>query len=430
MQIRCYTHHYFIKMEVIIMSSKSEQHSILLSETQLTSSAFKHEAYDIYKELREFHPAYPLSLGEQNQGWLITRYEDAASLLKDARLMKNIENVFSEKEKIKVPISLENRELLRKHMLNSDPPDHNRLRPLVQKAFTPQIISQLKNRIQHIADTLLNKVEHNHSMNCIEDYAFPLPIMVISEMLGIPLEDQSKFRVWSQAIIDTPHTSDDIQENNQKLGEFAEYIQCLVDKKREHPENDLISALIKVESEGTKLSASELYSTITLLIVAGHETTVNLITNMMFALLEHPIQLQELRQNPDLIDSAIEESLRFYSPVELTTLRWTAKSFTLYGQDIKPKDRIIISLASSNRDEKIFQNANVFDITRKNNRHIAFGYGSHFCLGASLARLETKIAISTLLRRMPNIEIKGGKEQVKWKGSYLMRSLEELPLSF
>ncbi|EPC8422624.1 cytochrome P450 family protein [Bacillus wiedmannii] len=412
------------------MSSKNELNLKLSSESQISSPVFKQEAYDIYKELREFHPVYPLSSGEKSQSWLITRYEDATSLLKDAKLMKNIENVFNNEEEVDVPISLENRELLRNHMLNSDPPDHNRLRSLAQKAFTPKMIIQLEGQIQYIADTLLSKVEHNNSINLVSDYAFPLPIMVISEMLGVPLEDQHKFRAWSQAIISTPHTLEDMQKNNQKLGEFAEYIQHLVNKKRERPADDLISALIKAESEGTKLNASELYSTITLLIVAGHETSVNLITNMTLALLEHPVQLQKLRQNPDLIDSAIEEALRFYSPVELTTLRWTAEPFTMHGQDIQSKDRIIISVASSNRDEKIFPDADVFDITRKNNRHIAFGHGSHFCLGAPLARLEAKIAISTLLHRLPNIQIQGEREQIRWKENYLMRSLEELPLKF
>jgi cytochrome P450 len=292
------------------------------------------------------------------------------------------------------------------------------------------MILQLESQIQHIADTLLNKVEHRHSMNLVNDYAFPLPIMVISEMLGIPHEDQNKFRVWSQAIIETPHTSEDLQQNKQKLGEFVEYIQHLVDKKRESLDNDLISALIQAESEGTKLNVLELYSTISLLIVAGHETTVNLITNMTLALLEHPDQLQMLRQNFDLIELAIEEALRFYSPVEITTLRWAAEPFTMHGQNIQPKDRIIISLASSNRDEKFFQNADVFDITRKNNRHIAFGHGSHFCLGAPLARLEAKIAITTLLQRFPNIYLQDKREQIKWNENYLMRSLEELSLKF
>lgn len=169
---------------------------------------------------------------------------------------------------------------------------------------------------------------------------------------------------------------------------------------------------------------------IMLLIVAGHETTVNLITNLTYALMCHQDQLEKLRQQPDLMNSAIEEALRFHSPVELTTIRWTAEPFILHGQEIKRKDVIIISLASANRDEKIFPNADIFDIERKNNRHIAFGHGNHFCLGAQLARLEAKIAISTLLRRCPNIQLKGEKEQMKWKGNFLMRALEELPLSF
>ncbi|NPC93588.1 cytochrome P450 [Bacillus sp. WMMC1349] len=410
------------------MTLKGVKSYSVLSEMQLSSTEFKNEAYNFYKELRSAYPVYPISLGDLGDGWLITRYDDAIYLLKDARLKKNVENVLTENEKR--PVFLENEEPLTKHMLNSDPPDHSRLRSLVQKAFTPRVILQLEDRIQQIANTLLDKVEYKHSINIVDDFAFPLPIIVISEMLGIPLEDQQKFRVWSQAIIDFSNTPESLEVNNEKIDEFAEYLKFLVHKKRNQPAEDLISSLIQAESEGTKLSIEELFSTIMLLIVAGHETTVNLITNMTFALLCHPGQLQKLRQHPDLIDSAIEEALRFHSPVELTTMRWAAESFILHGQEIKRKDLVIISLASANRDEKIFSNADHFDIERKNNRHIAFGHGSHFCLGAQLARLEAKIAISTLLQRFPNIRFKGEKEVMKWKGTFLMRALEELPLCF
>ncbi|MCY8465063.1 cytochrome P450 family protein [Bacillus atrophaeus] len=411
------------------MSSKQKKSVTILTESQLSSRAFKDEAYDFYKELRESHPLYPLALGTLGDGWLITRYDDAVHLLKNEKLKKNYENVITAKEE-KRPVLLKNEEPLTKHMLNSDPPDHNRLRTLVQKAFTYRMILQLEDKIKHIADSLLDKVQPNKFMNLVDDYAFPLPIIVISEMLGIPLEDRQKFRVWSQAIIDFSDAPKKLQENDQRLGEFVEYLEYLVRKKRNEPAGDLISALIQVESEGTQLSTEELYSMIMLLIVAGHETTVNLITNMTYALMCHDDQLEKLRQQRDLMNSAIEEALRFHSPVELTTIRWTAEPFILHGQEIKRKDVIIISLASANRDEKIFPNADIFDIERKNNRHIAFGHGSHFCLGAQLARLESKIAISTLLRRCPNIQIKGEKEQIKWKGNFLMRTLEELPLSF
>lgn len=407
------------------MSSKEKKSVTILTESQLSSRAFKDEAYEFYKELRKSQALYPLSLGALGKGWLISRYDDAIHLLKNEKLKKNYENVFTAKEKR--PALLKNEETLTKHMLNSDPPDHNRLRTLVQKAFTHRMILQLEDKIQHIADSLLDKVQPNKFMNLVDDYAFPLPIIVISEMLGIPLEDRQKFRVWSQAIIDFSDAPERLQENDHLLGEFVEYLESLVRKKRREPAGDLISALIQAESEGTQLSTEELYSMIMLLIVAGHETTVNLITNMTYALMCHHDQLEKLRQQPDLMNSAIEEALRFHSPVELTTIRWTAEPFILHGQEIKRKDVIIISLASANRDEKIFPNADIFDIERKNNRHIAFGHGNHFCLGAQLARLEAKIAISTLLRRCPNIQLKGEKKQMKWKGNFLMRALEELP---
>ncbi|ETB72905.1 MULTISPECIES: cytochrome P450 family protein [Bacillus] len=411
------------------MSSKQEESFAILTERELSSAAFKDEAYEFYKRLRASRPVYPVSMGDLGEGWLITRYEDAVHILKDARMKKNYENVFTEEE-LENFSALENEEPLSKHMLNSDPPDHGRLRSLVQKAFTPRMVLQLENRIQKIADSLLDQAEPNHSMNLVDDFAFPLPIIVISEMLGIPLEDRQKFRVWSQAVIDFSDTPESLEEYKHKIGEFAEYLEYLVCKKRDEPAEDLVSALIQAESEGTTLSIEELYSTIMLLIVAGHETTVNLITNMTFALLNHPEQLEKLHQNADLIDSAIEEALRFYSPVELTTLRWAAEPFTLHGQEMKRKDVIIISLASANRDDTVFPNADRFNIERKDNRHLAFGYGSHFCLGAPLARLEAKIAIQTLLRRFEHIEIKGEREQIKWKGNFLMRALDELPLSF
>ncbi|TWK46059.1 cytochrome P450 family protein [Bacillus paralicheniformis] len=411
------------------MSSKHQKVSTILSEKELSSAAFKHNAYDFYKNTRGSRSVYPVSMGDLGEGWLITRYDDAVRILKDARMKKNYENVFTEEE-LENFSALGNEEPLSKHMLNLDPPDHGRLRSLVQKAFTPRMILQLEGRIQQIADSLLDEVEPNHSMNLVDDYAFPLPIIVISEMLGIPVEDRQKFRVWSQAIIDFSDTPESLEEYKHKIGEFAEYLEYLVRKKREEPAEDLVSSLIQAESEGTRLSIEELYSTIMLLIVAGHETTVNLITNMTFALLNHPDQLEKLRQNPDLIDSAIEEALRFYSPVELTTLRWAAEPFTLHGQEMKRKDVIIVSLASANRDDTVFPNADRFDIERKDNRHLAFGHGSHFCLGAPLARLEAKIAIQTLLRRFEHIEIKGEREQIKWKGNFLMRALEELPLCF
>ncbi|OOZ84550.1 cytochrome P450 [Bacillus cereus] len=395
----------------------------------LASAQFKEDAYEIYKESRKVQPVLFVNKTELGAEWLITRYEDALPLLKDSRLKKDPANVFSQ-DTLNVFLTVDNGDHLTTHMLNSDSPNHNRLRSLVQKVFTPKMIAQLEGRIQDIADDLLNEVERKGSLNLVDDYSFPLPIIVISEMLGIPKEDQAKFRIWSHAVIAYPETSEEIKETEKQLSEFITYLQYLVDMKRKEPKEDLVSALILAESEGHKLSARELYSMIMLLIVAGHETTVNLITNTVLALLENPNQLQLLKENPKLIDAAIEEGLRYYSPVEVTTSRWADEPFQIHDQTIEKGDMVVIALASANRDETVFENPEVFDITRGNNRHIAFGHGSHFCLGAPLARLEAKIAITTLFERMPELQIKGNREDIKWQGNYLMRSLEELPLTF
>ncbi|ENQ3110777.1 cytochrome P450 [Bacillus anthracis] len=411
------------------MSMKNKVGLRIEDGINLASAQFKEDAYEIYKESRKMQPILFVNKTELGAEWLITRYEDALPLLKDNRLKKDPANVFSQ-DTLNVFLTVDNSDYLTTHMLNSDPPNHNRLRLLVQKAFTPKMVAQLEGRIQHIADDLLNEVERKGSLNLVDDYSFPLPIIVISEMLGIPKEDQAKFRIWSHAVIAYPETPAEIKETEKHLSEFITYLQYLVDMKRKEPKEDLVSALILAESEGHKLSARELYSMIMLLIVAGHETTVNLITNTVLALLENPNQLQLLKENPKLIDAAIEEGLRYYSPVEVTTSRWADEPFQIHDQTIEKGDMVVIALASANRDETVFENPEVYDITRENNRHIAFGHGSHFCLGAPLAKLEAKIAITTLFNRMPKLQIKGDREEIKWQGNYLMRSLEELPLTF
>ncbi|MGA5660480.1 cytochrome P450 family protein [Bacillus bombysepticus] len=411
------------------MSMKNKVGLSIEDGINLASAQFKEDAYEIYKESRKKQPILFVNQVEIGKEWLITRYEDALPLLKDNRLKKDWTNVFSQDIK-NMYLSVDNSDHLTTHMLNSDPPNHSRLRSLVQKAFTPKMIAQLDKRIERIADDLISDIERKGTLNLVDDYSFPLPIIVISEMLGIPKEDQAKFRIWSHAVIASPETPEEIKETEKQLSEFITYLQYLVDIKRKEPKEDLVSALILAESEGHKLSARELYSMIMLLIVAGHETTVNLITNTVLALLENPNQLQLLKDNPKLIDSAIEEGLRYYSPVEVTTARWAAEPFQIHDQTIEKGDMVVIALASANRDETVFENPEIFDITRENNRHIAFGHGSHFCLGAPLARLEAKIAITTLFNRMPELQIKGNREEIKWQGNYLMRSLEELPLTF
>ncbi|TCW58151.1 cytochrome P450 [Bacillus thuringiensis] len=411
------------------MSMKNKVGLRIEDGINLASAQFKEDAYEIYKESRKMQPILFVNEVELGKEWLITRYEDALPLLKDNRLKKDMTNVFPQ-DTTNMYLSVDNSDHLTTHMLNSDPPNHSRLRSLVQKAFTPKMITQLDGRIQRIADDLISEIERKGTLNLVDDYSFPLPIIVISDMLGIPKEDQAKFRIWSHAVIASPETPEEIKETEEQLSEFITYLQYIVEVKRKDPKEDLVSALILAENEGHKLSARELYSMIMLLIVAGHETTVNLITNTVLALLENPDQLQLLKEDPKLIDAAIEEGLRYYSPVEITTGRWAAEPFQIHEQTIQKGDMVVIALASANRDETVFENPEVFNITREQNRHIAFGHGSHFCLGAPLARLEAKIAITTLFNRMPELQIKGNREDIKWQGNYLMRSLEELPLTF
>jgi cytochrome P450 len=408
------------------MSSKGVNNRELLSDVYLSSEEFKHLAYEIYKELRENHPVYPLPMFGGFQGWIITRYEDVVHVLKNVQIIKDYHKLAPEDES-KIAEGFDEREYILNHMLNADPPKHTRLRGIVQKAFNPKAISRLEGRIQHIANDLLNKVECKQTMNVIEDYAFPLPIIVISELIGIPKEDQHKFRKWSNAVIDSSEDPQKVTDNITLLKEFLAYLRQITAERRKQPKEDLISDLISAEENGEKLSEMELYSTLILLIVAGHETTVNLITNTVLALLQHPEQFKLLKENPALIDPTIEESLRFYSPVELATARWASEDIILHGQEIKKGDFIAVSLASANRDEKAFEHADTFDITRKNNRHLSFGSGIHFCLGAMLARLEAKIAIPTLINRFPSIQL--ADENIKWHGNYLMRGLEEIEIS-
>ncbi|WP_276207683.1 cytochrome P450 family protein [Paludifilum halophilum] len=391
------------------------------------SSEFKAEAYPVYAELRAKDPVYRITMPDGQTGWVITRYQDAVSALKDNRLVKNPRGLISSEDMV---LSTMERDFITRHMLSSDPPDHTRLRSLVHKAFTPRMIEGLRQRIEQIVHGLLDEAEQRKRMDLIDDFAFPLPIIVICEMLGIPVQDRDRFREWSNAVIRATNHPERMQEAVPSIRAFIDYLRDLFDKRRGRPGDDLISALLHVESEGEQLTENELYSTVFLLIVAGHETTVNLIGNGVLALLEHPDQMDKLKNDPGLIRSTIEEMLRFYSPVEVATNRWAAEEVELHGKRIPKGDMVLVVLASANRDENRFDEPDRFDITRGANRHIAFGMGIHYCLGAPLARLEGEIAVNTLLQRMPDLRFGVDPKTLKWRPSYLMRGLIHLPVTW
>ena len=387
------------------------------SQTAFFTKEFTQNPYPVYAKLRESDPVFKVMFPHGEFGWIITRYEDAVEVLKDQRFSKDVAKRYGP----------ENQTVFVNNMLFSDPPDHRRLRGLVQKAFTPKLIADMRSHIQDIADDLLNNIGSRDKMNLIDEYAFPLPIIVISEILGVPLEDQDKFRVWSNSIIDAS-SSDHAEMFEQHAKEFTEYLTDSFAKVRENPGTDLISQLVTAEESGQQLSENELLGVVSLLIIAGHETTVNLIGNGVLALLEHPEQRDLLIQKPELIHNAIEEMLRYNGPVEFSTSRWALEDVEFRGQSIAKGELVIVALDSANRDADKFQDADIFDITRDKSSHLAFGKGIHLCLGAPLARLEGEIAINTLLARYPEIQLQTDVNELEWRPGMIVRGVKEIPV--
>jgi cytochrome P450 len=362
---------------------------------------------------------------------LVTRYEDVLAIFKDERFVKDWRKVLTPEQLAQIPQIPPVIEPLSKNMLETDPPDHERLRALVSKAFTPRLIERMRPRIQAIVDSLLDAVEDKGEMDLIDDYAFPLPITVIAELLGVPSEDRNKFRAWSDAAVSGNATAEYLEKVLvPHMQAFSDYLLEMFEEKRENPTDDLISALVRAEEAGERLSEDELLGMVFLLLVAGHETTVNLIGNGMLALLQYPDQLQKLRKDPSLIKSAVEELLRYDAPVEISPERFAREDVTIGGTVIPKGEMVRVVIAAADRDPERFSDPDVLNITRTDNRHLAFGKGIHHCLGAPLARMEGQIAINTLLRRMPRLRLQKPPESLSWRPGMVMRGLQGLPVEF
>jgi len=396
----------------------------------LYSTDFKKNAHTIYATMRQAGPAcYHPGMTDDFNVWFVTSYEDVEMILRDhQRFVKEYRHVATPEELADWQEPEGIHRFLDKHMLNLDPPDHTRLRSLVSKTFTARRINGLESRVQEMADALIDKVMDQGEMDLIDDYAFPLPIIVISEMLGVPTSQRNNFRRWSEIFINEPVTPAQKEEFKSQMPKFVEYLGQIIAQRREYPEDDLISDLIKVEEAGDTLSEEELYSMIILLIVAGHETTTNLIGNGVLGLLEHPDQLALLRAEPARIDDAIEEILRYDGPAERATLRWAAEDVTIGDQNIQRGQPVVVSLASANRDEKRFQRPDVLDITREDKRNLGFGFGIHYCVGAALARMEGRIAINTLIQRLPGLRLQESVDTLSWRVSHLIRGMDHMPV--
>jgi cytochrome P450 len=385
--------------------------------------AFVADPYPTYSRLRAEDPVHHSPLGF----WVLTRYEDVVGILRDARFAKE-PMIAAVAARLGV-----NPATIGVSMLDRDPPDHTRLRGLASKAFTPRVVEALRPRIQAIVDGLLDDVERAGSMDLIEEFAYPIPVNVICEMLGVPVEDHEQFKGWSldlarglDSIMLGPD-SEIVKRSGHAREGLSTYIRGLIAERRSSPRGDLLSALIAAEEAGDKLSEPELVAMCILLLVAGHETTVNLIGNGMLALLRHPDQLKLLRERPEMIGTAVEELLRFDGPVQRTA-RTPSEDVMIGNQTIPAGEIVMPFIGAADRDPAQFREPDRLDLTRTENRHIAFGWGIHFCLGAPLARIEGQIAINTLVRRMPKLAL--AVEEPEHRHSLTLRGLVALPVSF
>jgi cytochrome P450 len=374
----------------------------------------------VYALLREEGPVRQVIMAGV-PGWLVTSYDDARALLGDPRLGKDYSRIAgilppSAAGVYATPLA--------STMLASDPPDHTRLRKLVTKAFTAQAVARLCPVIEQTADELLDAMATEATADLLPAYALPLPIAVISHMLGVPAADQGLFRDWTLSFVSI-RPPEVLAEAERQLSAF---LAAHIKDKRARPGDDLLSRLSQVADEGSHLSDQELLRMAFLLLTAGFETTVNLIANGVLSLLRNPAQLALLRSDPALLPDAVEEFLRYEGPVHVATYRFTKEPVHAGGAHIPPGQIVLISLLAANRDERRFPDPDRLDITRPAAGHVAFGHGIHRCVGAPLARLEGRVAIGKLLSRFPELTLATEPDELRWRSSTLMHGLHSLPV--
>jgi hypothetical protein len=389
---------------------------------------YQTDPYPLYRRLRERDPVHRTRL---INGWVLTRYADVAAVLKDDRfLADDRKHAFQVKNRQRFVRDglLEPEEMLSPSMLRTDPPDHTRLRGLVSKAFTPRTIEALRPRIEAIVQELLDQAATNGRMDVISALAYPLPVVVIAEMLGVPTQDREQFKHWSdEAVASFGLTSmAGFVRSRDAFRELQAYFARIAEERRREPREDLLSALLAAEQEGDKLTTDEVFSTCILLLVAGNETTTNLIGNGLLALLRHPDQLALLRDDPSLMGSAIEELLRYDSPVQATS-RFVLEEAEVNGHPIRSGQQVIALLGAANRDPERFPDPDGLDITRQDNQHLSFSHGFHYCLGAPLARLEGQIALSALMERFPELRL--ATDAPEWGDNLILHGLKTLPVA-
>ena len=385
-------------------------------------------ARDPYPSYAELRASDPVHRDEVTRAWLLTRHADVNTVLRSAGWSSDHRTSPDHQAWIAemgAPPAVD--ELLSKVLLFMDAPDHTRLRNLVNKAFTPRRVERLRPRIEQVLTELLEPLRDGAEFDVIADLAFPFPVTVMCELLGVPAEDREMFRARTRqlaVILEWQRTPEDFMGAAEATFVFAGYFLPLFEERRRNPRDDLVSALVAAEDEGDRLSADELFTTCVLLLAAGHETTMNLIANGLLALLRHPDQLARLRDEPSLARSAVEEVLRYDSPVQLTA-RTALVDQTIGDKTIRAGEQAITLIGAANRDPEVFENPDTVDIGRDPNHHLAFGGGAHFCLGAALARAEAQIALPELVR-LPGLQL--AVDEPAWRNTTTLRGLQSLPV--
>ncbi|EHR62321.1 cytochrome P450 family protein [Saccharomonospora cyanea] len=400
------------------------------AEIELDDEFIQHP-YDLYRELRAQEPVRKVVMPLGMRAWLVTRYADARVALAHPDLRKDAQSTLELYERHMSALG-DDRPVFAadtaEHMLNSDPPQHTRLRTLVAKAFTVRAIERMRPRVEEITDGLLDRMAEQRTVNLLDALAFPLPITVICEMLGIPEHDREDFRRWFGTLL--AMGDGDADAVTRASASLAEYLTSLVSGKRRHPGDDLLTELIQAsDADHGSLTESELIAMAFLLMIAGHDSTMSLIGNGVLCLLQHPDQLAALRDDPSLVPAAVEEFLRYESPVTQATFRYTGAPVRIGDVEIPEGEFVVVALGSANRDGDRFPDPDRFDPGRDAGGHLAFGHGIHYCLGAPLARMEAQIAIGRLVRRFPDLALAVDSAELRWRDSTLIRGLEELPVS-
>jgi cytochrome P450 len=398
---------------------------------ELWSRAARQNPAPLYARLRAEGPLVRVpGPHDQKPIWLTLDYATTIEALRDPRLAKDVRQLHpSHHARMSALLGTNgNDALLGPGMLNFDPPDHTRLRSLVSRAFTPKRIADLRESIAVITARVLDSVRGRDTIDFLSEVADPIPIEVIAGMLGLPASDRPKFRSFANKAM-LPPIAENLASRTDGANEMRAYFEQLFVRRRVEPADDLVSALLGVESEEDgRLSSEEVFGMVSLLLVAGFETTVNLLANGMLALQQHPEQLERLRDEPALIESAVEELLRFAGPVELATGRFFLEDTELHGRLIRAGELVVAGIFAANHDPEQFPEPERFELARTPNRHVGFGLGIHVCLGAPLARLEAQVALPMILERLPRLRLDVAPERVEWRSNLPLRSLRRLPV--